>query len=174
MEIGYTRDIYFITITVTDWIDIFTRTRYKQVVTDSLSYCQAHKGLVIYAWVLMTNHLHLIVGSAEDGTISEIIRDFKRHTSNSILRILKDDFKESRREWMLAHFHYDKKPAHFWHEGYYPEKIETHSFFIQKMNYIHDNPVRQGFVVRQEDYPYSSAINYAGKKGLLEVDTSCI
>lgn len=179
-DIRFTQGVYFVTMTVTDWIDIFTRPRYKQVVVDSLAYCQQHKGLVIYAWVLMTNHLHIIASSSDETDLPWIIRDFKRHTTKKILEMLENDTQESRQKWILAHFHYrdkddqGKNPTPLWQASYYVETIETQTFFIQKMNYIHDNPVRQGFVNRQEDYPYSSATNYRGHKGLLEVDTSCL
>ena len=60
-----TKEMYFITSTVVDWVDVFTRPVYKHVIIESLEYCQKEKGLIIYAWVLMTNHLHAIVGVEE-------------------------------------------------------------------------------------------------------------
>ena len=60
-----TKEMYFITSTVVDWVDVFTRPVYKHVIIESLEYCQKEKGLIIYAWVLMTNHLHVIVGAKE-------------------------------------------------------------------------------------------------------------
>lgn len=168
-------ELYFITTTVVDWVDIFTRPKYKHIILESLAYCQQQKGLKIYAWVLMSNHLHLIVSAGAEPSVADIIRDFKKFTSKRILAELEEDPQESRREWMLDRFRFaganDKKITkyRFWQEGYHPEFICSHDFYRQKLNYIHDNPVRQEVVARQEEYLYSSAVDYAGGKGLLEV-----
>ena len=97
-------EVYFITTTVVNWIDIFTRPKYKHIVLESLDYCRQHKGLIIYAWVLMSNHLHAIVRSESDESVADIMRDFKKHTSKRIIAELQDDMQESRREWMLSQF----------------------------------------------------------------------
>jgi len=78
-------EVYFVTDTVVDWVDIFTRPIYKHIVIESLQYCQEHKGLIIYAWVLMSNHLHPIVGSEGEAKVSDIWRDFKKFTSKEII-----------------------------------------------------------------------------------------
>lgn len=80
-------EVYFVTDTVVDWVDIFTRPIYKHIILDSLMYCQKEKGLIIYAWVLMSNHLHAIVGSSEEIKVSDIWRDFKKFTSKKIINI---------------------------------------------------------------------------------------
>ncbi len=163
------------TDTVVDWVDIFTRPRYKHIIIESLKYCQQEKGLIIYAWVLMTNHLHAIIGVNDDKNISEIWRDFKKFTSKKILNELQSDAQESRREWMLNRFEYagknDKKikSYKFWQIGDVQE-IYLFDYFKQKLNYIHENPVKAEFVDRPEDYRYSSAIDYAGGIGLLKVE----
>ncbi len=75
---------YFITSTIEGWIDIFTRKNNKQVIVDSLNYCVKNKGLIIYAWCLMSNHLHMICKSEGDISLSDILRDFKTFTSKQI------------------------------------------------------------------------------------------
>ena len=95
-----TEQVYFVTDTVVDWVDIFTRPKYKHIILEALTYCQREKGLVIYAWVLMSNHLHAIVSAQEGTTVSEIWRDFKKFTSKQILAELAIDPEESRKEWM--------------------------------------------------------------------------
>jgi len=168
-------DVYFTTDTVVDWVDIFTRPRYKHIIIDSLTYCQKEKGLIIYAWVLMSNHLHAIVGSTGSYNVSEIWRDFKKFTSKEILKTLITDTQESRRDWMLNRFEYagknDKRIKYykFWQDGNDAQEIFLNDFFEQKLNYIHQNPVKAEIVNRAEDYRYSSAIDYAGGKGLLDV-----
>lgn len=96
-------EVYFITIIVVDWVDIFTRPKYKHIILDSLAYCQQKKGLKIYAWVLMSNHLHMLVSVGQGHTVADVVRDFKKFTSKKILSELEKDVQESRREWMLEH-----------------------------------------------------------------------
>lgn len=170
-----TRELYFITSTVIDWMDVFTRPLYKHIMVDSLEYCQTNKGLDIYAWVLMTNHLHLIVGIKNGIAIGDVLRDFKKFTSKKIINAIQENQQESRKEWLLNRFHFraanDKKIKEFkfWQEDNHIEQINTYDFFKQKLEYIHLNPVKQEFVVRPEDYFYSSARNYSGLNGLLNV-----
>ena len=168
-------EVYFVTDTVVDWVDIFTRPTYKHIILDSLTYCQKEKGLLIYAWVLMSNHLHTIAGSDGRNVFSDIWRDFKKFTSKEILRTLINDAQESRQKWMLNRFEYagknDKKITNykFWQEGNDAQGIYLNDYFNQKLNYIHQNPVKAELVNCAEDYRYSSAIDYAGGKGLLDV-----
>lgn len=72
--------LHFITITVVGWVDVFTRTQYKDIIIESLKYCVSSKGLKLYAYVIMTNHLHLIVSTSEGNELSDILRDFKKFT----------------------------------------------------------------------------------------------
>lgn len=168
-------EVYFVTDTVVDWVDIFTRPVYKYIILNSLTYCQKEKGLIIYAWVLMSNHLHAIIGSQGENKVSDIWRDFKKFTSKEIVNTLKNDPQESRREWMLNRFEYagrnDKKIKNckFWQEGNDAQAIFLNDYFNQILNYIHQNPVKAELVNRAEDYRYSSAPDYAGGKGLLDV-----
>ena len=171
-----TQELYFTTSTVVDWIDVFTRPQYKQIIIESLSYCQEEKGLDIYAWVLMTNHLHMVTSVRDDRqTISDILRDFKKYTSKKIIANMEENPEESRKVWMLDRFWFvgnnDKKIKNykFWQDGNYVEQIFSYEFLKQKVNYIHTNPVRQEIVERPEDYLYSSARDYAGRKGPLKV-----
>jgi len=166
---------YFLTLTVIDWIDVFTRPEYKYIILDSLTYSQKNKGLIIYAWCLMSNHLHLIAGSKEGFHLSNILRDFKKFTSKEIVRTIKENPQESRKKWMLNRFEFAGKYNNkiknykFWQKGNEAKEIHTNSFLEQKLNYIHDNPVKAEIVARPEDYLYSSALDYSGEKGLLEV-----
>jgi putative transposase len=166
--------LYYITITVVDWVDVFTRLIYKDIVVNSLKHCQKDKGLEIYAWCLMTNHLHAIAGAKEGFHLSDILRDFKKFTSKTIVKAIQEE-TESRREWMLYRFEYAGKfnnkikDYKFWQDGNEPKEIHTNEFLDQKLNYVHNNPVEAGIVSEPEHYLYSSAIDYVGGKGLLEV-----
>lgn len=165
--------IYFITFAVVDWIDVFTRNIYREIFVDSLNYCIDEKGLVVYAWVLMSNHVHL-VSKAEEGNLSDVIRDLKRHTSKSILKSIEEEH-ESRRDWMLFQFskagtkNSNNKFFQFWQQDNHAIEVYSNAVIDQKIDYIHDNPVRNGLVSFPEHYVYSSAIDYCEEKGLVKV-----
>lgn len=177
MSVGrLTKEVYFVTMTVVDWVDVFTRPIYKHCVLESLVYCQKHKGLDIYSWVLMSNHLHMLVGlSGEDGSLSDVLRDFKKFTSKKLVELIANNNQESRKDWMLDRFYFagknDKKIKNhkFWQDGSYVEDVYSFDFFKQKLEYIHNNPVVLEIVEKPEDYLYSSARNYAGRVGVLDV-----
>lgn len=166
--------IYFLTTTVVDWIDVFTRKELAEIVIDSLKYCQKEKGLILYAWCLMPSHLHLIASADENKNLSDIMRDFKKFTSKSIVAAIKE-INESRREWLLDKFgfagrtNFKNKEYKFWQDGFYPIELDTTSFMQQKLDYLHNNPVAAGIVYEPEHYVYSSAINYTGQQGLVDV-----
>ena len=170
-----THELYFTTSTVVDWLDVFTRPIYKHILLESLEYCKANKGLDIYAWVLMTNHLHMIVDTSGPDSIGDVLRDFKKFTSKSIVKAIQENEQESRQEWLMNRFRFraanDKKVTNykFWQEDNHVETIYSYDFFKQKLDYIHQNPVKQEIVEKAEDYLYSSARNYAGMDGLLNV-----
>ena len=160
--------IHFVTFTVHQWADVFTRSAYVDILIESLQFCQHEKGLEIYAWVIMNNHCHLII-SAKNNNLSDIIRDFKKFTSKSIYRAIEENPKESRKKWLLKVLKYDK--IWFWEEGYHGVEITSPDFFETKLNYIHLNPVRAKIVERAEDYYYSSCADYLGtRKGILDVE----
>lgn len=81
-------DIYYMTFTVIDWMDVFTRPAYKNVIVDSLNHCVRHKGLEVYAWCLMTNHMHIIMRAMGDTRMSDILRDFKGYIAKQILALM--------------------------------------------------------------------------------------
>lgn len=169
-----TSDIYFVTITVVYWIDIFTRPDYKHIIVDSLNYCNSQKGLNIHAWVLMSNHLHLLISSEHN--ISDIIRDFKKYTSKQLTQNIYENTSESRKDWILNLLEYaasiNKKIKNYklWQDGNDIQLIYSEAYFLQKLNYIHQNPVKAEIVDNPEDYRYSSATDYMGHKGLVNVN----
>ena len=169
-----TEEAFFITITTVGWIDIFTRLNQKNNIIKALHYCQKNKGLEIYAYCIMSSHIHLLCKGTEGFILSDIIRDFKKFTSKKIVQTVLDE-PESRREWMLDYFkkccEYLKRDQTYkvWQDGYHAEIVETNWFIQQKVNYIHNNPVKDKIVSFPEDYYYSSARNYAGLDNDLDV-----
>lgn len=166
---------YFITLTVIDWVDLFTRPNYKHLLCDSLNYCIQHKGLIVYGYVIMTNHIHLLASTNEHNLMNEIIRDFKRHTSKELLTIIKSSSTESRKEWLLAKFAYAanriKRNSQFkiWQDGFHPIECDTTKILEQKLNYIHANPVKEEIVIEAHEYKFSSAVDYSGGKSDVDV-----
>ena len=165
---------HFITATIVDWIDVFTRQRYCDIVMNCFEYCIKNKGMLLYGYVIMSNHIHMIVQS-ETGKLSDLVRDFKKFTSKTILESIQNE-PESRREWMLERFalatetHSRNKNYQFWQYGNHAEEIYTHKFMWTKLNYIHLNPVKAGVVSKASYYKYSSASNYANNSnGLLAI-----
>lgn len=160
--------LYFVTFTVHQWADVFTRRDYSDIIIDSLKFCQKEKGLNIYAYVIMSNHIHLIIQSRQT-PLSDIIRDLKKFTATKIVNAIRENPRESRRKWLLWLFKKEEK-VWFWEEGYHGEEIFSKAFFATKLKYIHQNPVRAGIVEKEEEYLLSSCCDYYGnRKGLLEL-----
>jgi putative transposase len=159
---------YFITCTVVQWIDVFTRRQYADIIVGSLRHCIKHKGLHVYGWVIMSNHIHLIISGSEENDLSNILRDFKKYTSSTIVDAIENNPGESRRNWLLWLLKNEDEIT-FWQPDNHPEEIISQAFFLQKLNYIHQNPIRAGIVDREEDYIYSSARDFHNIKGLVEL-----
>ena len=164
---------HFITMTVVDWIDVFSRKTYRDIVVDSFNYCIKNKGMILYGYVIMTNHIHMIMQS-EDEKLSDLVRDFKKFTAKTILDTIQVE-NESRKEWMLERFkkatetHKRNKNFQFWQLNNHPVEVYSDEFLWTKLDYIHLNPVRAGFVEKASHYIYSSAQNYINGKGLVHV-----
>ncbi|CAM3484297.1 REP-associated tyrosine transposase [Flavobacterium chungbukense] len=169
---------HFITATVIDWIDVFTRKNYRDIIIESLDYCIKNKSMILYGYVIMSNHIHMIVQS-ESGELSDLIRDFKKFTASKIINAIKSE-PESRREWMLERFqlatksHSRNKNYQFWEYGNHPEEIFSNKFMWSKLHYIHLNPVRAGLVEKASHYVYSSATNYVSDSGFLKIEKADI
>ena len=164
---------HFITPTVVDWIDVFTRPIYKEIIVDSLNYCIKNKGLVVYAWVIMSNQVHLVI-EGRNVALEDIMRDLKKHTSKKILKAIEENPQESRKAWMLWMFERAGKKNgnnskyQFWQQHNQPIELTIKAFDIDThIDYIHNNPVEAGFVDRPEHYRFSSAVDFAGGKDWL-------
>lgn len=166
--------VYFISFAVVEWLDVFTRSEYKDILIDSLHYCQKSKGMEVFAWCIMTNHVHLIFRSENKQKPELLLGDFKRFTSKAIVAAIKNNSRESRKEWLLEHFlkagakSSNVKQYQFWQHDNKPIELWSNKVFDEKINYIHNNPVEAGLVSYPEDYTYSSARDYRGDKGILE------
>ena len=133
--------LHFLTFTVVDWVDLFTRKLFRDIIIENLSYCLKNKGLRVHAFVIMSNHVHLIL-SSETGRLSDTIRDFKSYTSKQLIAAIKEN-DESRKDWLLNHFRYKgmlnsrNEIYQVWTNDNHPEELFSPAVINIKANYIH-------------------------------------
>jgi REP element-mobilizing transposase RayT len=164
--------MHYSTITIIEWIDIFTKPEYFEIITDSLTYCRKNKGLELYDFIIMTNHLHLIVRANEGNELSDIINSFKRHTTKKILKQLEKDNRKYILNLIKNSFARKKgNDRQIWQRENCPVPIMSEKFYLEKVNYIFNNPVRKQYVEKPEDWVYSSAgRRLYGRKCIIELD----
>ena len=133
--------LHFLTLTVVEWVDVFTKKFYREILMDSLQHCQKQKDLLIHSYCLMSNHVHLIL-SAKNDNLSDILRDFKTFTSKRIIRSIENNAGEHRKDWMLQVFRKNgccnqrNHSYQFWIQDNHPEELYAPTFTLQKLNYI--------------------------------------
>ncbi len=168
--------LYFVSFATVNWIDVFTRQVYFDVLAESITYCRKEKGMELYCYCFMPSHVHFIFRSAKEQP-SELLRDFKRHTSKKLIEAIENSPQESRKEWLLWMFERaGKKNAttskhQFWQHHNKPIELWSEKVIKQKIDYIHNNPVESGFVTNTIDWKYSSARNYQDDNTVLEIDS---
>lgn len=162
---------YFVTFTVIQWIDLFIRNDYRDVIVSSIQYCQKQKGLEVYAWCIMTSHVHMILGTSGVNPLEYIIRDLKSFTSRTIRKLLEKKDGQESRHWMYEMMqeagiaNSNNKDFQLWQQHNHPVELYSENVFRQKLEYLHMNPVVAGFVDTPEAWLYSSACDYySGKK----------
>ena len=163
--------VYSVTSTIVEWIPIFTSKAYFEILVDALKFCQSNKNLKVYAFVILENHFHLVISGPE---LSHIMQSLKRHTSKQIIQLL----QTHKKAWLLNQLAYYKKKYktesthQIWQEGFHPELIQNEEVLIQKIEYIHNNPVKRGYVERPEHWIYSSARNFVlGDASIMALDS---
>ena len=167
--------LYFITFATVWWVDVLSRMEYKDMLIKSFEYCQKNKGLELFAWCIMTNHVHLIARAEEGFLLQNILRDMKKHTSLQIIEAIENNPQESRKEWLMKIFrHHGKNNSNnttyqFWQQDNHPIELWSVAVIEEKLEYIHQNPVKAGWVAEPQHYLYSSAKDYAGENGLLKI-----
>lgn len=161
---------YFMTCTVLHWLPVFSNPIIAKIIIDSLKFLQQER-LTIYAWVLLENHLHLVAHSPD---LSKDIARFKVFTAKKILAHLEAKNAKTILDQLKYYKIQYKNPAgqlQFWQEGVHPQKIENEIMMRQKVDYIHQNPVKRGYINQAEHWCYSSAKNYLGQEGLISICT---
>ncbi|MEI7510685.1 MAG: transposase [Candidatus Peregrinibacteria bacterium] len=141
--------LYFITCTVQNWYYLFDRHNRFHILEESLQYCQKNKEVKVYAYVFMLNHIHLIVSSPDT---SRFLCDFKKYTSRELMKNILAT------EPNVASLFPEQNGKHkIWQETNFPKLIETEDFFLQKKQYIEENPIRKEYVSNPKHWIYSSA-----------------
>jgi putative transposase len=161
--------MYFVTSSIIEWVPIFTSKVYFDILVNSLNFCTQNKDLKIFSWVVLDNHFHLVCQAPE---LSKTLQSLKRHTAKEILAQLELDNKD----WILNLFAFYKKrhkiESHhqIWQEGFHPKMVISDDMLTQKIEYMHYNPVKRGYVERAEDWLHSSAGYYStGKESLVSI-----
>jgi putative transposase len=164
---------YFVTCTVVGWLPVFTRPETFQIVLDSLVFLQREERITLFGYVILENHLHMIFSSRDP---SKELGDFKSFTARQII-----DYLEARKvELFLNQMKFFKenhktdREYQFWQEGSHPQQLKNGEMMLQKLEYIHLNPVKRGFVDEAVHWRLSSARNYAGLPGLIPVQTDWV
>ncbi|MEI8571684.1 transposase [Methylomonas sp. LW13] len=161
---------HFMTCTVVEWLPVFTRPETVQILLDCWQYQRQQVGLKLYGYVVLENHLHFI---AQSTSLDKCVASFKAYTARRII----DHLQAKRAEQLLQRLRFAKcahkhdREFQFWQEGVHAELILNEAMMREKLDYIHANPVKRGYVNLPEHWRYSSAANYAGLGGLIEIDT---
>ena len=167
--------VYFISFATVNWVDLFTREIYFQIMTESITYCRKNKGMELFCYCIMPNHVHMIFRSENDDP-SGLIRDFKGFTSRRLIKTIKENRRESRREYLLKMFEEsgskksNVEKYQLWQHDNMPIELFSNGVIKQKFDYIHNNPVKAGLVFSAVDWKYSSARNYYGENSAVEID----
>ncbi len=154
--------LFFVTLTVVGWVDVFSRKTYTDIFVKNIQFCQQNKGLEIYAYVIMTNHIHIILRQ-QQGQLNKVLGQLKSFTAKEILKAIKENPKESRQDWMLHVFRFHAKykesydEFNFWQNTNHPVELFSPQVIEQKVSYIHNNPVRAGYVEERQHWINSSA-----------------
>jgi REP element-mobilizing transposase RayT len=167
--------LYFVSFAVVNWIDVFIQPEYNDIIVESLTYCKNNIGLQLYCWCIMSSHVHLIF-NARDNNPEVILGRFKEFTSKQLVKAISENPQESRKEWLLWMF---KRAAskssnvtnyQFWQHNNQPIELWSPKVTEQKADYLHNNPVEAGLITEAWHWKYSSAIDYSGGKGLIDVE----
>jgi len=162
---------HFLTCTVVNWLPLFSDRANAQILLDSLAWLQQENRMRLYGYVIMENHIHLVAGGDE---LSGALASFKSFTARRLIDRLKEQGAEDRLKQLVFYkeAHKRDREHQVWQEGSHPQAIQGEEMMRQKLDYLHYNPVRRGYVDTPEHWRYSSARDYAGATGLLPVTTT--
>ena len=169
-RVGAPHQAHFVTSTVVEWLPVFTTSACCDLLADAFRHAQQNNALQIYAWVILDNHFHAIFAAPE---LSRILASIKSYTAKQLLA----QIQREGRLWLLNQLehHRAKHKAdsryQLWQEGFHPQELSTDEAMLQKLDYLHHNPVARGLVTVPEHWRYSSAHEWlAGSRPVLRCD----
>jgi putative transposase len=164
---------HFITCTIVNWLPLFSQPDLAAIVLSSLDFLQSQNRLTLHAYVIMENHLHLI---ATASNLSREMQSFKSFSAKQMIRSLEQNQQTFWLQQLRLHKRPDKAQSTYqvWQEGFHPQMLQSAEMLHQKLEYIHHNPVRRGYVAEPWHWRYSSARDYAGQSGSLAVEMLAI
>ena len=171
--------IYFVSFATVYWIDLFVREVYFSIVTEAMQYHVREKGMELFCWCIMPSHVHMIFRDQKNKHPELLLGGLKSYTSRMLQKEIALHPTESRREWMqwMMQRAGDKTSnvngSMLWQHHNKPIELWSGEVMKQKLDYTHLNPVVAGFVTEPEHWKYSSAVDYAGGKGLVDVTLIC-
>ena len=160
---------HFVTCTIIDWLPLFSSPEVVQIIFDSWSFLRNEGDFKLYGFVVLENHLHFI---AQSDDLTRSVSRFKSYTARQII----DGYIAQKAYGILDRLAFGKKQHkhdrdhQFWQEGSHPELIQSDVVMREKLEYIHNNPAKRGYVDLAEHWRYSSARCYQGEDGLIELD----
>ncbi|KAA8708667.1 REP-associated tyrosine transposase [Pseudomonas cannabina] len=159
---------HFLTCTVVEWLPLFTRPALVDILLSAWRYQQAHQGLQLYGYVVLENHLHFVAQAPE---LDKCVSSFKSFTARQIVDSLEKSKAEStlQRLRFVKRMHKTDRVYQVWQEGTHAELVWSEKIMRQKLDYIHHNPVKRGYVDVGEHWRYSSARDYEGQRGLIDI-----
>lgn len=167
--------IYFVSFATVYWIDVFVREQYFAAFVESLEFCRLNKGMELFAYCILPSHVHMIFRDKNNNP-GKLMKELKTFTSKKLQDLILNNIKESRKEWLLNMMekagtqNSNVKYRQFWQQHNQPAELWSNKFIEQKTKYIHNNPVKAGFVIEPQYWKYSSAANYCGEPGVIEID----
>jgi putative transposase len=167
--------IYFVSFATVYWLDIFIREQYFVAFVESLEYCLTNKGMELFAYYILPSHVHLIFRDKNNNP-GRLLKELKTYTSKKLQELIIENPQESRKEWLLwmmeraGKQNSNVKNSQFWQQHNKPIELWSNEVIDQKLDYIHNNPVEAGFVIEPQSWKYSSAANYCGELGVIEID----
>jgi putative transposase len=147
----------FFTATIVEWKKLLTQEKYKLIITNALDYLSKENKVTVFCFVIMDNHLHIIWQMKNENSREKVQHSFLSYTAKQFKKELQMENTE-----LLKHFKIESKDRmyQFWQRNSLSVDLYTPKVFFQKMEYIHQNPVKAGLCKYPEDYYFSSALFY--------------
>ena len=168
-------EVYFVTFTIVEWLKVLENDDYKNIIINSIRYYQENKGLIVYGYCIMPNHVHMITQATGKYSISEILRDLKKFTARSIVKKIEDEKPEGYNDILATFVEAGKTLKRIttykvWQDGNRAKIVYSNKFLMEKLNYIHNNPVEYSLCSVPWEYKYSSGSNYSEMESVLKVE----